>query len=218
MDRQEAYRILEIVPPFTERVLKSTFRAKAMEAHPDKGGTSNQFRDVKEAFDLLLADAGKDVEAVDAMTTVEGVDISTLGKGLRVSASRCADCSGRGYRREVQYSECPSCLGHGNYGSSLSDWLRAFSSQFSCHTCGGTGRSKSSRVRHWVCTHCNGAGEVAVFNPVFIKGSMTQKQQRQSVGRPKEVHQEDRKAEVRRVRLQEQQLRWAAMHQKLTEE
>ena len=213
MDRHEAYQVLGILPPFTERKLKSVFRMKAINSHPDKGGTSDQFCAVKEAFDLLTLDASKDIEAV-ILETIEGRDISTLGKGLKVSATKCKDCRGHGYTTESQFIECPICSGFICRRLTLSEILFRFTNQFACRACHGTGFSEIEQVRCWVCRVCNGVGEVAIFNPVFIKGSISSKQQKQP-RKQKEAPQ----LSIAKIRQMEQTAKrqqvWANLHDEL---
>jgi len=185
MDRNEAYRILEIRPPFTERVLKSAFRAKILIAHPDRGGTNEKFRAVKSAFDILIGDANMDLE-VDPVTkrvidrTVEGVLLETLGKGLRVSATKCLGCKGHGYQSETRFKDCASC---GGWSESRDFYtlMQNMAARMNCKVCKGTGRGASEAVRYWVCVGCEGTGEIASFNPVFIKNSMSVNQMRQEM-------------------------------------
>ena len=45
--------ILKITFPFTKQELKSAYRRRALETHPDSGGTSEAFREVNTAYEVL---------------------------------------------------------------------------------------------------------------------------------------------------------------------
>ena len=50
------YDVLEIEPPITDEILKSAYRKKAMELHPDRNKSEDagaRFMEVKEAYELL---------------------------------------------------------------------------------------------------------------------------------------------------------------------
>jgi curved DNA-binding protein CbpA len=52
MKLQDAIRILGLITPFTADEAKTAYRRKALIAHPDKGGTHEQFIKVKEAYEI----------------------------------------------------------------------------------------------------------------------------------------------------------------------
>lgn len=45
--------LLKISFPFTKQELKSAYRKKALETHPDSGGTAETFREVHTAYQVL---------------------------------------------------------------------------------------------------------------------------------------------------------------------
>jgi len=47
------YEILQVDCSASEEVIKSAYKKKAMEAHPDRGGTDEKFKQVKEAYETL---------------------------------------------------------------------------------------------------------------------------------------------------------------------
>ena len=53
MSIKEAAEIFSIEPPFSEDKIKTAFREKAKESHPDTNGSINEFKKVKEARDVL---------------------------------------------------------------------------------------------------------------------------------------------------------------------
>lgn len=164
MNHQEAYKILRLNPPFTEQQLKSAFRAKAQESHPDKGGKQEDFIKAKSAFDLLIKDAGQ----TQQVNTVDGTPLSELGKGLKVSGRTCKECFGKGYNEYTYTKFCYDCLGWGYRFNKLNGSIK-------CKTCNGMGEKVDSIART-VCFSCKGSGQIALFNPLFIKGSLSQKE------------------------------------------
>ena len=55
LSRKEALRELRLstTPNFTEKQLKNAYRKRSLETHPDKGGSSDQFVRVAEAYEIL---------------------------------------------------------------------------------------------------------------------------------------------------------------------
>lgn len=53
MTRSEAIRELGLKPGFSEKDLKSAYRKRSLETHPDKGGSDGAFIKVAEAFEVL---------------------------------------------------------------------------------------------------------------------------------------------------------------------
>jgi hypothetical protein len=165
MNHEEAYRILDIKPPFTEQELKSCFRKKAHELHPDKGGNEKLFIKAKEAYELLVEDAGKDKVVNPILRTVDGILVESLGKGLRVSARKCYGCGGKGYQVEEYFPQFTRPL-------SIYDYVMLLLSIEQ-----GNVRAETAYI---VCPSCKGSGEIALFNPVFIKGGLTQKERKRA--------------------------------------
>ena len=55
LKRSNSYELLGIEPPICIDTLKTSYRRKALQCHPDKtGGSGDMFIKVKEAYDLLL--------------------------------------------------------------------------------------------------------------------------------------------------------------------
>jgi DnaJ-class molecular chaperone len=54
MTSPEAFRIMGLGHTATRKEAKEAFRMYAMIRHPDRGGTAEQFRELKEAFDIVL--------------------------------------------------------------------------------------------------------------------------------------------------------------------
>lgn len=164
--KEEAYRLLQVKPPFTEQQLISAFRNAALKHHPDTGGDKETFIQVFESRELLMPDVGKDstVSPIDGkMFTIDGVRISELGRGLKVSASKCKDCSGKGYMNIPYYAPCVCSILRDFYGSRMYH-----------KDCQGTGYIRDPRDRFFVCDNCKGTGEIANFNGLFGRGSLMQ--------------------------------------------
>merc|ERR1711957_658312 len=57
--RREAIKELRVSPAFTEKDLKAAYRKRSLETHPDKGGSSEKFMLVAEAYSILSGSEGK---------------------------------------------------------------------------------------------------------------------------------------------------------------
>lgn len=55
--RHPAYRALKLAPPCTLDEIKAAYRLRAFEAHPDRGGTPDDFRALDAAYRRLLREA-----------------------------------------------------------------------------------------------------------------------------------------------------------------
>jgi len=49
--RASIWAVLGVAPPLTAAELKRAFRARALETHPDRGGTAEAFRDLQRAYE-----------------------------------------------------------------------------------------------------------------------------------------------------------------------
>lgn len=108
----------------------------------------------------------------------------------------CVDCNGSG-----AIFICRSCQGTGQYVNPVkrkvpcracgAKGFRAVESRFGifqripngavyCRTCIGTGHTKKllEIFTYFTCGECNGAGEIKIYNPVILKGSLSQKQRK----------------------------------------
>ena len=52
--RSDSYEILQIEPPTTPEDLKKAYRKMSLKTHPDKGGSSDDFIKVKNAYEDIL--------------------------------------------------------------------------------------------------------------------------------------------------------------------
>jgi curved DNA-binding protein CbpA len=55
MTRTEAYKVLEVAPGTTKDELKKAYRKLAFKHHPDKGGNTNDFQKINNAYSLLTS-------------------------------------------------------------------------------------------------------------------------------------------------------------------
>lgn len=84
----------------------------------------------------------------------------------------CGPCRGTGQfrqRRSQRIVTCLKCSGAGKHlGTKMTDWM-------SCPKCRGTKTvySKKSEIFYRKCFECSGTGEIAMFNPVMIKGALS---------------------------------------------
>jgi len=198
-DRTEKYlAILELKYPFSEEQLKTAFRIKAKETHPDsnKEKDSEDFRKVKEAAEYLLplcVDLEHEKEEhVASLKRSEG-DIFKMtrkcttcgGKGFRIFPERsCEACSSGlfsimlGIRGVGKVRiRCPECRGSGIFT------LRS-GREVECRRCKGLGRVSINcrfckgtgviEARKETCSICFGTGEIEIkpFNPVIPKGAV----------------------------------------------
>jgi hypothetical protein len=53
-EENENYKILGLKKSASDEDIKQAFRDKARETHPDKGGTPEDFREVREAYESLI--------------------------------------------------------------------------------------------------------------------------------------------------------------------
>jgi DnaJ-class molecular chaperone len=97
---------------------------------------------------------------------------------------KCRKCSGKGYW-PCPKVEVPVSSYRGNpfgFGSIPRSVLKRHHGAMGCPDCKASGQCKvpTNRYRHYRCGNCNGTGEIKIYNPVIIKGSlgMTQKQRK----------------------------------------
>jgi DnaJ-class molecular chaperone len=153
--------VLGVTLPIAEGALKSAFRRKSLETHPDRDEGSNEdFIMVKEAYDFLI---GTEMilrmldEERDACT-MDGTPLSNLGNGLPITKSgvKCEDCLGKGYNEQPigthTWKVCPHCNGKFKL------------TELPCKKCGGDGKFRRNGKVVGKCYQCNGGG---TFKPKF---------------------------------------------------
>ncbi|MBA7500738.1 hypothetical protein ES704_03498 [subsurface metagenome] len=54
----DAYKILGLRPDAPEEVVRAAYRARAMKAHPDRGGSSKEMAKVNKAYQQIIKERG----------------------------------------------------------------------------------------------------------------------------------------------------------------
>ncbi len=96
---QHCYEVLGLTSAATVDEIKEAFRARAVEAHPDKGGTADQFRTLQEAYAQLMDPMQREIinqrivvenNSMDAGEALEATDFDHLESSTSHAAScRC---------------------------------------------------------------------------------------------------------------------------------
>lgn len=178
-DRARKYFHVEL--PVLSSVLKSAFRAAAKQLHTDTGGDKNAFISMKETYDkiqemglVVQTDADLPAASWKVLCTVGGTPLSDLGLGLgpTVNGRDCETCLGKGYTAFTQRQRvtCPRCFGGGD----------GWGSHPFCAVCRGRGTVEvgPAVTRYHQCGVCEGTGEIKIYNPVILKGAMSQAQRK----------------------------------------
>lgn len=152
MTPQDAAVLLRIKLPTTSNALKSAFRRRAGEVHPDRSlavDAHEQFIRVQDAYDVLRK-SREYIEDADAVQVcVDGVTkVADCGQGLgpTVNGKTCDMCDGQGFTRwTAEEIECPECR-------EVSEAFRFQGWEYRCPTCRGSGL-----VKYKPCRRCRGA-------------------------------------------------------------
>ncbi len=176
--------VFGLKPPVDFLQLKSLYRTKCKQLHPDVGGTEADFRKLNEAFMVLkeFYEVGSPIfnfqngdngeYLMNPKSTVNGVLLSNLGLGLGPNENGidCERCECKGFILEKQYgrrSICTECKGSGIepkkvvcrpcYGSGK--FKQVNGSIVDCRKCKGTGKFKHPYLETF-CQKCVGAGSL----------------------------------------------------------
>ena len=145
--KEVAQRLFDLAYPFTEEQLKERFRVVVRRAHPDGGGSSELFIEVRAAYSKLLGIA---TDHDQYTHTVEGIPLSELGLGLGalINGTDCAHCHTKGYTTtyETETRECMVC---DENGISLRE--------IRCREC-ENGVFRQRNGRNVLCRSCKGKG------------------------------------------------------------
>lgn len=151
-------------PPNKED-LQTQYRKLVKVLHPDKGGNSQDFIRMKDAYEVLKPIAEKE-ETAFPIDRIAGRPLEDLGKGFVPRMPKCLDCEGRGYFLNVRkvyenWRDCPDCT---IYHSGFKGITKK-----NCHRCKGQGVIKQVQVLpvNQICGSCDGAGQIYISNPVF---------------------------------------------------
>jgi molecular chaperone DnaJ len=153
------YDILGIEKSATQEEVKKAFRKKAMESHPDKGGSEEKFREVSEAYDVLSDDQKRN--QYDTTGRVGGgQQFGGHGFNMEDIFSQFGDFFGNPFRQQRQrrggdlrVQLTVDLLDVMNGGSKKIKYKR----QNTCNPCSGRGGTEVKR-----CLACNGSGERVV--------------------------------------------------------
>jgi len=163
MTVHEASKVLGIILPVTTVILKSAFRRRSHETHPDLNKSENasaEFIKVKEAYDYLLTQGDVILDVSDdssnaMLYTTDGKSLKDLGNGLPHTKAGvpCDNCFGKGYNEAnstAGWVVCPECHGH---------WKQ----EMVCRKCGGSGEFKRGGKVVGKCNNCNGKGMIVRY-------------------------------------------------------
>ena len=153
---EDASRILRVELPTTTNALKSAFRRRSREVHPDHSiavDAKEQFQMLSAAYEyvqtqpawLLLAEGAVDT----AQTCEDGTPLADLGKGLgpTINGRPCDGCGSRGFTSySADRTACPDCR---------STMLHV---EYRCRRCGGDGVFKRNGKAVGQCNGCRGMG------------------------------------------------------------
>jgi hypothetical protein len=153
---REQAAILGLTIPFTEEELKSAFRTKVFETHPDHGGTKEEFNKVTEANEYLVPFASQEITEKE-IQHIEWQRIKIEEQEPFKNFIDCNHCGGKGrwvatiripiYEMEESSSKiCHKCGGDGKH-------------KFGCRACNGTGKYTQNSGRVVDCKKCNGTGK-----------------------------------------------------------
>jgi len=180
----KALSVLQLDYPFDDNSLKSAFRLKSKETHPDCGGNSEDFKKVISAYELLK-EYVQEFSNGKGLVTTDGVLLDELGKGLpEKNAAQCKNCNGLGYtvtinNRMISGDSCPACSGLGMRYEMVGMGFRRRRGLVRCQRCQGRGVFSpvySERTLYHVCSRCKGIGEIEIYNPVLKKGVVITKE------------------------------------------
>lgn len=167
--------ILGVNPGATEEDIKKAYRKKAMEAHPDKGGSEEEFQKINEAYEILtgkreeprenqqfrnpfggnpfrnpFSNSGFRMKArainLEIELTIEEV-YHGCNKNVKYYVDRaCNTCGGKG---GVKFGSCTNCGGKGMFIQNTHG-MQTF---VMCPNCGGSGQMRLDN-----CGTCAGQG------------------------------------------------------------
>jgi DnaJ-class molecular chaperone len=156
MTSVEAAKTLGVALPVSLNALKTAYRRRSHEEHPDVSKhpqAAERFLALTIAYEHLQADPrALEYSAEDArrLLTDDGTPLAELGKGLgpKTNGRPCDDCTGRGYRSyKIDGMRCPKCRPY-----YLNIFHRAW--EYLCRKCNGSGKFKNKGE----CFPCRGTG------------------------------------------------------------
>lgn len=151
MDIFEAGRLLDIKLPSTKNAVKTAYRKRATEEHPDVSKhpeAKKRFQLLVEAYESALAVS---VDSEENAKTDCGRFLNELGLGLgpNVNGRTCEGCDGKGFTT--------FCIGHQRLRILAKGSILIL-------------KGKTETKNHVLCYYCKGTGEIKIYNPVLKKG------------------------------------------------
>ena len=159
---RDYYEVLEVTRTCTEVELKTAFRKKAMQHHPDRNPGDAEaevrFKECNEAYSVL-ADSNKralyDRFGQDLRYDLDiSLEQAYTGDELEVrfpTVQTCEVCEGSGAKLGATPVQCQTCHGAGRVRAQQG----FFTVERTCPRCGGRGQMVSDP-----CRECHGAGQV----------------------------------------------------------
>ena len=92
MNIESAFEILGLPIDATEVEVIASFRRLASEKHPDKGGSSEEFIQLRQAYELALVEARKPLMCPSCL----GVGTKLIASGFHSMKQTCNSCGGSG--------------------------------------------------------------------------------------------------------------------------
>jgi hypothetical protein len=115
----EAISTLNLSDDVTKASIKKQFRQSAHTHHPDKSGSANQFKKIKEAYDLLIKTPLEDIRSYSVTTTPQRsapglYDPFTDLEYDHRPFFQPENANIEGYERKLRAKDCPYCNGLGH--------------------------------------------------------------------------------------------------------
>lgn len=185
---KDYYEILGVARSATQAEIKSAFRKKALEHHPDKGGDAAKFKEINEAYQVLGKDEtrkqydqyGSSFEQMRRQgyqgagfdPREMGFDIGDLSDLFGGLGDIFGFGTGRGHTRQPQGRDIETEIGvdfieavHGTTREVEIDKVNA------CTRCSGSGAELGSSFKN--CATCGGGGKVAKVSQSFFGAIQT---------------------------------------------
>lgn len=165
------YDVLGVPSSADAKQIRAAYLTKVKQHHPDKGGSSVYFREVREAYIILSDEKARDAYDRVHQSTKSNMD-ETYVPAIHVIIRTPLDHVPQHFKREIDVivqEKCKRCNGSGGSGN----YRR-------CVVCSGYGTLRSTggdAYALWdirrLCTTCNGAGSLRWLPCVSCNGKKT---------------------------------------------